>query len=149
MADEGTLQGSTSDGLSDLIDILHQHVRVNAGIRPRSDALGRFAIQVLAADRDAVNDAGEISSVLPDSSLQSGDLVGEGSVTGRCPETQQERGPGLDGSRDGGDGITGGTGLDHGIESGAGPTLCALEIGGCGELGLKIGLSLGSSRGEG
>lgn len=42
-----------------------------------------------------------------------------------------------------------GVAYDHGIESGAGPTLCALEIGGCGELGLKIGLSLGSSRGEG
>lgn len=37
----------------------------------------------------------------------------------------------------------------HGIESGAGPTTGALEIGGGGELGLEIGLRLGSARGEG
>lgn len=111
MTDEGTLQGGPSDGVLDLTDIPDEHVRANAGIRPSSNALRRAAIQVLAANRDAVDDASQIFPVLPDSSLQSEKLVGEGSVAGRGPEAQQKRGPRLDGGRDGGDGITGGTAL--------------------------------------
>lgn len=86
------------------------------------------AIQVLAADRDTNNQVSEGTAILLDSSFESGNLIIDHLLTGRCPHSEQKCGLGVDGGLDGLDDTILGTMLDHGIQAGARPAIGAWKL---------------------
>ena len=75
VADLGILERGTGDGVPRLLDVTCDGVRLGTDVRSRLDAHGRVAVEILGADRDAVDEAAELLAVLLDGRLEGRDLV--------------------------------------------------------------------------
>lgn len=108
---------SAAEGRADLADVVDDVGRLSANAGQVLDAGGRDAVQVLRADRDALDQVREAGAVLGDGGRESRDFVGDGGLTSRGPNTEKKRGARVDG---GGDGARRGIGrvlLNHGVET--------------------------------
>ena len=143
MTDGRVAEGGAGDGRADPLDVGDELVRVDADAGVGLDTVDGVAVEVLAADGDADDELGEGVAVLVDGLLEGGDLVVHAAAGG--PETEQEGGLLGDGGGDGGDGVVGGTPLDHGVETGAGEAGGADEVLGGLELCFKVGLNLAAA----
>ncbi|PSE19535.1 hypothetical protein C7G68_19165, partial [Acinetobacter baumannii] len=100
-------------------------------------------VQVLAADRDTDDQVRKGGAVGGNGGLESGQLIGNGGITARDPETQQKSGLSGNGSRDGRDDAVGSAPFNHGVETGTVPAAGARQVLGTVELGLEVGLGQG------
>lgn len=101
MTDLGARESGSGNGLPDLANIVGNGLRVRADIRAGRDALGRVAVEVFAAHRDAVDCLDQGVAMLPDSRLEGEDLVGEGRIASRSPQAQKQRGACVESRRNG------------------------------------------------
>lgn len=113
------------------------------------DADRRVSVEVFAADRDTNHNIREIVTVCRDGRTEGRQFIVEGSLAGRAPEAEQERGFRVDGGRNGFDGGVCGVALDHGVETGTRPARRANEILCRGEERLKVRLRDGRAVGKG
>ena len=131
--------GLVADDRADLVDIVDDRVRTHTDTSIVGNTNGSNTIDILRAHTDACNQVGESAAILRDSGLEGSNLVGKLSVTGRSPQTEQQRSAGADGGGDGGDGAVGGSVLDHGVQTGRG-VAGAGEVFGRVELAFEGGL---------
>ena len=99
MTDRGLGKRGVGDGVADLFDVVDENIRSDTGILLVQETGGGDAIEVLASDRYTRNERAQIVAVLADGLLQGRQLVGEAGITGRSPETEEQRSFGRDGSR--------------------------------------------------
>ncbi|KAI6757500.1 hypothetical protein HG531_003325 [Fusarium graminearum] len=144
VTDRHRLEASSLDSAAGLLDIVYEDGRVGAGVLVVLETSGRDTVEIFVSDRDTSDEAIELVTVLVDSVLQGGNLVGE--AIARGPETKEEASLGLDSGRNGRDGLVGRATLDHGVETSAGEsTVSTLEASSSVELVLEVGLSLGAT----
>lgn len=91
MANLGTGEGSSRNSFLDVADVSCKRIRAGANIRTGGDTLRRVTIQILAADGNSIDDTGQLVAILLNRSCEREKLVGERSITGRGPETEQQR----------------------------------------------------------
>jgi hypothetical protein len=149
VADGDALQRRVGDSLLVLLDELDDDVGPGTDAALVLTARLRVAVEILAADRHANDEVGELVAVRVDGLLQGAELLVD-VVGARGPDAEQQLGLGVDGGLEGLDGVVLRVGLDvgvqaHGVE-GAGSVLEAL---GSLELGFEVGLELGRAVGEG
>lgn len=101
MTDLGTGELGALDGLADLSDVVDDGVGIGANVGARGDTLGAVAVEVLAANRDTINEGSEVIAVLVDGALQSRELIREAGARG--PQSKKQRRLCLDGGGDGRD----------------------------------------------
>lgn len=111
MSDRGTAQLGAGDGLADLADVGDQILGLSSVARLGSNASGGETVEILAADGETGDTAGELVTVLLDSTLQGCDLVVDAFLASRRPDSEEEGCVCGDGSRDGRDGVVGSSAL--------------------------------------
>lgn len=111
MSDRGSREGGAGDGLADLFDVGDQGGGLSSVAGLGGDAGGRETVEVLAADGETGDAAGELVAVLLDGTLQGGDLVVDAFLAGGRPDSEEEGGVCGDGGGDGGDGVVGSSAL--------------------------------------
>lgn len=107
--------GFVADDGSNLADVVDDGIWPNTNTGVTGNANWSDTIYIFRTNTDTSNQIGKPTTILRHSGLQSRNLVGELSITGGCPETEQQRSTGVDGSRDGRDGCVCGSILYHGI----------------------------------
>jgi hypothetical protein len=106
VADGDAGQGGVGDGAADLGDAVHQVGGAGA------DLVVGITVQILGTDGDTDDEVSEGSAVGGNGRLESSELVGDGGITSRDPETQKKGGLGSNGSRDGRNDAVGSTPLN-------------------------------------
>lgn len=94
VADGDVCERGALNGSAHLRNVVNERIDSHAWVA--SIALG-ITVQVLAADRDTLDQVGELSAVGRNGRLQRGNLVGDGRGAARDPQTQQQAGVGRDG----------------------------------------------------
>lgn len=100
MANLGISQSRALDSLPDTVDVAGDDLGRRAHVGASGDALRRAAVQVLAADGDAVDGVGQLGAVLRDGGLEGEDLVGKGSLAARSPQAEEQGGSRVQGGGD-------------------------------------------------
>lgn len=111
MSDRGARQRGAGDGLADLADVRDESRGLSSVASLGSNAGGRETVEVLAADGETGDTAGELITVLLDGTLQGGDLVVDAFLASRRPDSEEEGCVCGDGSGDGRDGVVGSSAL--------------------------------------
>lgn len=111
MSNRGAGQRGAGDGLADLPNVRDQVGGLSSVASLGSNAGGRETVEVLAADGETGDAAGEVGTVLLDGTLQGGDLVVDAFLASRRPDSEEEGGVCGDGSGDGRDGVVGSSAL--------------------------------------
>lgn len=122
MAERGAGERGAGDLLARLLDVADELVRGRAQAALVLDASWRDTVEILAANRDTDDEVGEVAAVLLDGGLKGVELVCHDLLTGAAPESEEEGCLGVDGGLEGRRRVSGGTTLDHGVES------CAREV---------------------
>lgn len=118
MANREAGRGGAVDCGPNLLDVAHQRIRLRTRATVILNARGADAVQVLAADTDASNQAGQARAVLVDGAREGGHFVVEIGLAGRSPEGEEQGGLGVDGGGDGAGGCVGGVRLNHRVQTG-------------------------------
>jgi len=150
VADRNAAQSGVGKGLLEVADELDDDIRVGTDTGRVVDQTSLAdTVEILAADGDTDDKVGELLAVGVDGGLESSKLL-VNVLGARGPDTEEDLGVGLDGSREGLDRVALRVGLDVGIEAdgveGAGGVDEALSGG---ELGQPVLLELGRVVGEG
>ena len=92
VADGSAGESGASDGLADLTDVGDEVGGLSAVARLGGDAGGGETVEVLAADGETSNAAGEVGAVLLDGTLEGCDLVVDAFLAGGGPDAEEEGG---------------------------------------------------------
>lgn len=148
--DLGRRRSSTGDGRAHLRDIRGESSGTSSDAGIVGDTSGCDSVKILRSDRNTSNQRCESSAVLGDGSLEGVDLVGDGSLTSRGPQTEQKSGLGVDGGLNSRCRAVGRATLDHGVQTCACERVdWANEVLSTRELALEVGRLFGGAVGEG
>ena len=137
------LKSSAADSITGLLDVFDELLGLSTGAGLVLNTSGGDTVEVLAADGDTLNEVSEGSAVPSNGSLESSDLVVEVGLTGGGPHAEEETGLGVDSSLNGFNDVRLGAVLDHGVQTGAGPSIGARKLLGGVEFIFKVGAHLG------
>lgn len=141
VTDGDRLEASALDGITGLLDVVDEDVRVGTGVLVVLETSRRNAVKILTSDGNTSDKTIKLVTVLVGSVLQSSNFVGE-AIT-RSPKTKEHAGLGLDSSRNSRDGLVRCTALDHGVQTSTGEaTVGTIKTSSSFELVLEIGLAL-------
>lgn len=102
------LERGVGDGVTDPLDVAGEFERLSTRVRVAVGGAGRSdAVEILAADGDTGNQAGEGGAPRRNGRLESRKLVVDDGTSSRGPDTEQKARLGGDGRLDGRDGISG------------------------------------------
>ena len=146
MTDRDLGPGGAGNSGSGLVDIAIDHIGTSTGSSVGTGQTGGGnAVEILTSDRDTSNGASKTRELL-DGGLQGGDLLGESSITTRCPHTEQQRGVCVLSGLESSDGSVGSAILNHGVETGRGEAAAGTRETLCGcEFILEVIVGLGGS----
>jgi hypothetical protein len=111
VSDRDTAKSGAGKSRADLADVVDKILRLSSVSRLGSNAGGRETVEILTADGETDDTAGEIVTVLGDSILDRGKLVVDAVLASRRPNSKKESCVCGDGSRNSCDGIIGSSAL--------------------------------------
>ena len=136
-------QRSAGDCLAHLLDVVDQHIGVDARVAVVLLPRHRVTVEILTTDGQTDDQICEVASILVDRALECRELVLEFLLVLRCPDTKKHSSLGVDRSlerRDRG-GLS--AALDVGVQSDRVPPRCARQVGALLELSGEIVVGLG------
>jgi hypothetical protein len=103
MTDGRILEAAALDGLADLLDVVDKGGGTSTNKLTSLAADGRVTVEILTADGNTGDKTVELVAVLVNRLLEGLDLIVEGLRASRGPDTEENAGLSLDGSRNGRD----------------------------------------------